>query len=474
MFESTGCNGCHSVSANGSRLISQVIPGTANAYRARAEHAGESAGDGDQYTRRVRRAVSGWLGVPRDVDGDRRRAHDVGVDGWDIFGGSTDAALYKTDDGSVITGTGIPGGSLMPMFSPDGSKLAVNDYAHQRSARACADGLRPGDQHREQLSPCCSWTPTCVRAGRSFCRTTAASCSRAPTARTSPAKASASSGITTGPSSDISIVDVASGTVTLLAQAMGYATPDDAKAGTTYLPFGAEELHHNYFPTVSPVAAGGYFWLFFDSWRHYGNLGLQRRCGPLRSTSPPDGTYAVDRSHPPFYLPGQEFGTGNHRAFAALDPCKMDSDSCTSGTDCCGGYCYVANARRRVRAKPSAAAPLTRRSARAPTSAARAAPIAARRPTGDARTCASPASAPCCNRRADRDASGCRVRLASQLATHRYGFVVAAGGSSTSTGTGSDFTSFSECVRLSAGCDSGLRMINVACHSLALSRMAVT
>jgi hypothetical protein len=148
-------------------------------------------------------------------------------------------------------------------------------------------------------------------------------------------------GSTTGPSSDVSIVDVASGTATLLAQAMGYATPDDAKAGTTYLPFGAEELHHNYFPTVSPVAAGGYFWLFFDSWRHHGNLGLQRALWAAAIDIAADGTYALDRSHPPFYLPGQEFGTGNHRAFAALDPCKMEGDSCTSGTDCCGGFCYV-------------------------------------------------------------------------------------------------------------------------------------
>jgi hypothetical protein len=25
------------------------------------------------------------------------------------------------------------------------------------------------------------------------------------------------------------------------------------------------------------VAAGGYFWLFFDAMRHYGSLGLQRQ-----------------------------------------------------------------------------------------------------------------------------------------------------------------------------------------------------
>jgi hypothetical protein len=53
-----------------------------------------------------------------------------------------------------------------------------------------------------------------------------------------------------------------------------------------------------------------------------------------------DGTYTRDPSHPAFYVSGQEFGTGNHRAFAALDPCRKDGDKCTSGVDCCGGFCY--------------------------------------------------------------------------------------------------------------------------------------
>jgi hypothetical protein len=54
-----------------------------------------------------------------------------------------------------------------------------------------------------------------------------------------------------------------------------------------------------------------------------------------------DGHYTLDPSHPAFYLPGQEQGTGNHRAFAALDPCRRDGDACSSGIDCCGGSCNV-------------------------------------------------------------------------------------------------------------------------------------
>ena len=114
---------------------------------------------------------------------------------------------------------------------------------------------------------------------------------------------------------------MASSTVTVLAKAMGYNTPADAANNTTYLPFGADELHHNYFPTVSPVAAGGYFWVFFDSVRHYGNLGLQRQLWGAAIDIQPDGDLQ-SRPQPPCVptYQSQELGAGNHRAFAALDP----------------------------------------------------------------------------------------------------------------------------------------------------------
>jgi hypothetical protein len=147
-------------------------------------------------------------------------------------------------------------------------------------------------------------------------------------------------GLTGAPSSDLYIVDLFSGTSTLLAKAMGFNTPADASSNSTYLPYGAsEETHHNYYPTVSPVASGGYFWVFFDSYRHYGNNGLMRQLFGAAVDVRMDGTYKTDPSHPPFYVTGQELGTGNHRAFTALDPCHADGQSCTTGVDCCKGYC---------------------------------------------------------------------------------------------------------------------------------------
>ncbi|MGH7271281.1 MAG: hypothetical protein ACREJ3_12710, partial [Polyangiaceae bacterium] len=43
--------------------------------------------------------------------------------------------------------------------------------------------------------------------------------------------------------------------------------------------------------------------------------------------------------HPAFYLPGQEVGSGNLRAFPVLAQCSGDGTGCESGVDCCGGYC---------------------------------------------------------------------------------------------------------------------------------------
>jgi hypothetical protein len=141
------------------------------------------------------------------------------------------------------------------------------------------------------------------------------------------------------------LVDLDSGDSTILARAMGYHTASDAKQDKTYLPFGQEDLYRSYYPTVSPVAGGGYFWIFFDSIRHYGNLGLRRqlwgaaiavRAGASELIT---GSYSEDSSFPAFYLPGQELPVANHRAFTALDPCRPDGASCETGVDCCNGFC---------------------------------------------------------------------------------------------------------------------------------------
>ena len=143
--------------------------------------------------------------------------------------------------------------------------------------------------------------------------------------------------------SSLIIVDVASGQARPLDIANGF------RNGQSYLPAGAgRDNDLEFFPTVSPLAAGGFFWAFFTSRRTYGNistLGVEDPnskklwAAAIDIDAPP----GVDPSHPAFYLPGQELQTGNLRAFAALEPCKEDGAACTTGSDCCSGFCTNIN-----------------------------------------------------------------------------------------------------------------------------------
>ena len=119
---------------------------------------------------------------------------------------------------------------------------------------------------------------------------------------------------------------------------------------------------NNYYPTVMPVAVGGYFWMFWTAVRDYGTKvkGRDASGAPVaaaeeaikkriwataisarkQSVEFKDSTL-TDPSYPGFYLDGQS-ESGNVRAFAALNPCLQNGTSCMSGLDCCCGYCVQA------------------------------------------------------------------------------------------------------------------------------------
>jgi hypothetical protein len=117
---------------------------------------------------------------------------------------------------------------------------------------------------------------------------------------------------------------------------------------------------------VLPVQVGGYFWVFWTSTRDFGHRNLsapvdavatdvlfgsstsseafRKRIwvAAIRPTSTGElgGPISADPSFPGFYLEGQS-ETGNTRAFAALNPCKAVGNTCTSGLDCCTGFCNL-------------------------------------------------------------------------------------------------------------------------------------
>jgi hypothetical protein len=127
----------------------------------------------------------------------------------------------------------------------------------------------------------------------------------------------------------------------------------DAANGTSYLP--PDSQHLNYAPTVSPILAGGYYWVVFTSPRDYGNIMVSPEQAP-----PNDATYAnhkqlwvtaidasvgaTDPSHPAFWLPGQDATTANMFGYWTLAPCKdtlndAGPSTCETGFECCSGFC---------------------------------------------------------------------------------------------------------------------------------------
>jgi hypothetical protein len=133
------------------------------------------------------------------------------------------------------------------------------------------------------------------------------------------------------------------------------------------------DQNKSYQATMLPVAAGGFRWVVFTSTRPYGNTlnlaGIQKdfsnTAGYANASFTAMQNYndiqsqlwvaaiddqksgAVDRSHPAFWLPSQNFsadpsnGYINERGYWALDACRPagtgSSSTCEVDDDCCGG-----------------------------------------------------------------------------------------------------------------------------------------
>jgi hypothetical protein len=340
----TECNGCHSLSANGTRMTSQTLALGGRSYDL-------ESGNAMSLPAPTNTAYSAMY-----PDGSRyvigSQVIDVGRANIATPGTTAKSAVIETDTGMTLKSSGIPADALMPSFSPDGSLLVFNDYAIDS-----AHGLAVVD-FDEKTNTASNYKKLVTvsganRPGWPFLLPDNLGVVYVNTA--SPDFSGLGAGVGTSltavvaPYSDLFMVDVTTGKSTVMARAMGYDSQKDYDANKTNLPYGDEETKKNYFPTVSPVAAGGYFWVFFDSLRHYGSKGLSRqlwgtavliqRRADGEFLDETTALYDVDVSSPAFYVPGQEFGTGNHRAFTALDPCKADGESCESGVDCCGGSC---------------------------------------------------------------------------------------------------------------------------------------
>lgn len=131
-------------------------------------------------------------------------------------------------------------------------------------------------------------------------------------------------------------------------------TGDGAQVGNID-PTHADDVSYNYEPTVNPIASGGYAWVVFTSRRLYGSVATippycsdPRGVDLFQSITPKklwvaaidfSAAPGTDASHPAFYLPAQELLAGNSRGFWVLDPCKPTGETCATGDECCDGYC---------------------------------------------------------------------------------------------------------------------------------------
>jgi hypothetical protein len=348
------CRVCHSVSADGSRLVTQQGSNysTSSWYDLK-----------NGYAQSTMNPTNGQFAWPAMFpDGSMLLSDGAPLAG---SGGAT-AQLFNVATGAVVASTGLPVGlkAGSPVFSPDGTHVAFNFYAGTING-ASGDGVslaamdydpktstfsnfrvlyKPASGAGTALWP--SFMPTndavvfeleTVYNGRDWGGTrsgcdSSGSCSNA------------------GTQGELWWLDLATKTATRL----------DNLNGKGYLPTLAATQHTNdatldYEPTVNPVPSGGYAWVVFTSRRLYGNVATinpwwsDPRYHDISATPTTKKLWVAaidlnakpgtDPSHPAFYLPAQELLAGNSRGYWVVDPCQPNGTSCQTGDECCGGYC---------------------------------------------------------------------------------------------------------------------------------------
>lgn len=346
------CRVCHSVSLDGSRMIVQhgesyKKSSSYDLLHEYLETAYPSSTDGKL----------GWIGMT--PDGKLGLGNAAPIPGT---ANTDNTALYDMNSGEIVDSPGLS--SLVtkagfPMFSPDGKRVAFNFYAGSGdSAIGSGDSKKlvmmdfdPTNHTFSNPKLLYDGNSTNIRPGwPTFWPTGNALVFQREVAINTLKEFF---GTRNGGQGDLWWVDLATGTAYPLNLLNGKGS------NGLYLPAGPnnhdDDSTLNYEPTISPIASGGYAWIVFMSRRLYGNVATidpwwsDPREHDLTQTPTPkklwvaaldlDPKPGTDPSHPPFYLPAQELMAGNSRGFWVLDPCKPDGQTCTTGDECCGGYC---------------------------------------------------------------------------------------------------------------------------------------
>jgi hypothetical protein len=358
--DDTGCRVCHTVAADGSKLIVQMTNNlVSSAYDLRDMNKATiyPASDNGKF---------GWAALSPDGAIALGNAGPPGSNSGNVASLNA-TALYKVSDASALTAQGLSAfvtQAATPVFSLDMKKVAFNLNAGPGTSSITADG-------------------------RSLVVMDLTKVDETTYSFTNPKQVYQASSADQKPGWPFFLPD-ADGIVFQLevkhpdngeflttrsnargelwwTDLEGHAHALERANGKGYLPTGplnhADDSTLQFEPTVAPLIAGGYAWVVFTSRRLYGNVATRE---PYESdarmadlTDQPTNTAGpttkklwvtaldvpaksdTDPSHPAFYLPAQELFAGNSRGFWVLDACHENGAVCTGGDECCGGYCRL-------------------------------------------------------------------------------------------------------------------------------------
>jgi hypothetical protein len=334
-----GCTmACHTVSADGSTMM--AVGGTFGGSYDLKTNAPRYGLGGTPDSTQIRQ----WALSAVTADGKYTVNNALAAQ----LSGISAAGMFDTTSGAAIPGATSGLGSelyYMPAFSPDGSRMVfVGDTDGMTAYWASTGSAGPLKvfDFNETATPMLTNERQVVAAGSDPNLSTIAWPSISPDgrwaiySRMSWVDPTTQHNLTSYPpmTSDLYLADLDNpGTEIRLAALDGDGYPFVA---------GARDLHLNFEPTFAPVASGGYFWVVFLSRRTYGNILTGDRTTEKQlwvAAIDQNPVAGKDPSHAAFHLPGQDVTSLNLRGYWALDPCQADGTSCSSGTQCCGGYC---------------------------------------------------------------------------------------------------------------------------------------